>query len=172
MVFTGTYEHTIDAKSRLAVPSDVRRQLLAAAVPVPGDPGGAPVETPVFMYVTLGERNTLCLYAERDFEKRAEQLDNSELEADELLAYEQLMFSLAARVELDAQGRIRLPEHLLKMAKLGTDVVLIGVKDHLEVRDRAAWQAYVQQTLAANPGILMNPRRAMRQRKARDGAEA
>lgn len=156
MLFTGTYQHTIDAKNRLAVPSEVRRRLAPEAGP----------EAPVFMYVTMGESETLCLYAERDFEKRAEQLDASEMDSDELLEYERLMFSLAERVELDAQGRVRLPENLLQMSKLGTDVVLIGVKDHLEIRDRSSWQAYVKQKLAANPRILMNPRRAMRPGKA------
>lgn len=162
MVFTGTYEHTIDTKHRLAVPSDVRRRL---------QQGDVNPETPVFLYVTLGESNSLCLYAERDFEKRAEQLDSSEMDADELLAYERLMFSLAARVEMDAQGRVRLPDNLLRMSKLGTDVVLIGVKDHLEVRDRDTWLKHVEQTLASDPQILMNPRRAMRQRKASTEAD-
>ena len=161
MVFTGTYEHTIDLKHRVAVPSDVRRRLQSADM----NP-----DAPVFLYVTLGETDSLCLYAERDFEKRAEQLDDSQMDPDELLEYERLMFSLAARVEMDAQGRIRLPENLLKMSKLGTDVVLIGVKDHLEIRDRATWQAHVEQTLASDPKFLMNPRRAMRQRTAKDGA--
>ncbi len=163
MVFTGTYEHTIDGKHRLAVPSDVRRRLQA---------GDANPEAPVFLYVMLGEKDSLCLYSEKDFERRAEQLDNSEMDADELLEYERLMFSLSARVEMDAQGRVRLPDNLLKMSKLGTDVVLIGVKDHLEIRDRQTWRDHVMQTLAKDPQILMNPRRAMRQRKASPGAES
>lgn len=169
MLFTGTYNHSIDTKNRLAVPSEVRRRLQAAEIIA--NPH-VTCELPVFMYVTLGESNTLCLYAEKDFEKRAEQLESSELDPVELLAYEQLMFSLAERIELDAQGRLRVPDHLLKRAKLGTDVVVIGVRDHLEVKDRAAWQTYVEETLAANPNMLMNPRRAMRPRKADNGAEA
>lgn len=161
LVFTGTYSHSIDSKNRLAVPADVRNRLRwEAATP----------ETPVYVYVTLGEGQTLYLYPEKQFEKRAEQLDDSEMDADELLEYERLLFSLAARCELDAQGRIRIPENLLQMARLGSEVVVIGVKDHLEIHNREAWTAYVEQTLTANPGMLMNPRRAMRKRKSQDDA--
>lgn len=162
MVFTGTYEHTIDTKHRLAVPSDVRRRL---------QPGDSNPETPVFLYVTLGEMDSLCLYSEKDFERRAEELETSEMDAEELLAYERLMFSLSARVEMDAQGRVRLPDNLLRMSKLGTDVVLIGVKDHLEIRDRSNWLKTVEETLTKNPKLLMNPRLAMKQRKASPAAE-
>ena len=154
MIFTGTYEHAIDSKNRLAVPSEVRVQLQRAAKAGEGDP--------LPLYVTLGEGGVLCIYTREGFEKRADELDHSELNADELLAYERLLFSLSQRVEIDKQGRIRLPESLLKRVKLGPEVTLIGVKDHLEVHDRAKWQEYVESILSNQPALLMNPRRAMR----------
>lgn len=165
MVFTGTYEHVIDAKNRLAIPADVRDLLFrAAGHDVRGEVRGElrGQEKSAVLYVTLGEGQALCLYTEQGFEQRAAELDKSELDADELLAYERVMFSLASRIELDKQGRVLLPENLLKMAGLKTEVVLIGVKDHLEIRDRAAWQEHIAQVLANQPRILMNPRRAMR----------
>lgn len=159
MVFTGTYEHSIDAKHRLAIPADVRTQ-------IEGEVIGRTPEQPVVLYVTLGEGKSLAIYTGPAFERRANDLDNSPLDAEELLAYERLMFSLARRVELDKQGRILLPEQLLNMSGLGQDVVLIGVKDHLEIRDRQAWRDYVAKMLAERPQILMNPRRAMRRPEA------
>ena len=162
MVFTGTYEHSIDAKHRLAIPSDIRAQIQREEGTGSGGTGDSASATSGGLYVTLGEGQALCLYTRARFEQRANELDASEWDSGELLDYERLMFSLASRAELDPQGRIRLPDNLLKMSKLGTDVVLIGVKDHLEVRDRKTWQDFVQQTLAEKPQILMNPRRAMR----------
>ncbi len=156
LVFTGTYEHTIDAKKRLAIPSDVRSLLH----------NGDDEDQPASLYVVLGEGQALCLYTEGGFEQRAAELDHSQLDADQLLTYERLLFSLAKRVELDKQGRIRLPENLLTMANLESDVVLIGVKDHLEVRDRETWLSHVKQMLEMQPQILMNPRRAMGRPKA------
>ena len=157
MVFTGTYEHTIDSKNRLAIPAEVRSQMQREVAD-----GGESGAGTIGLYVTLGEGGTLNLYTERGFERRAEELDDSELEPTQLLAYERLLFSLAQRVEMDKQGRVRLPESLLKRTSLGTDVVLLGVKDRLEIRDRDAWQAYVEELLKAQPDLLMNPRQAMR----------
>ncbi|MEX0885272.1 MAG: hypothetical protein WD009_02430 [Phycisphaeraceae bacterium] len=154
MVFTGTYEHAIDTKNRLAIPSEIRSQIQREVGTLEGEA--------VPLYVTLGEQRTLCIYTERDFERRADELDSSQLDAGELLGYERLFFSLARRVELDRQGRVRLPETLLKQTGLGAEVVLLGVKDHLEVHDRQAWTEYVSQVLAEKPEVLMNPRRAMR----------
>ncbi|MFW6059025.1 MAG: division/cell wall cluster transcriptional repressor MraZ [Phycisphaeraceae bacterium] len=154
MVFTGTYEHTIDSKNRLAIPSDIRHQIQRQMGAAEGDA--------IYLYVTLGEDQSLSLYTEEGFEQRARELDNSELAPQDLLDYERMLFSLARRAELDKQGRVRLPENLLKQTGLGSEVVLLGVKDHLEVRDRKSWMDHVQQVLQQQPQMLMNPRRAMR----------
>lgn len=157
MVFTGTYEHAIDKKNRLAIPSEIRSQIQNEV--------GALEGQAIPLFVTLGEGRTLSIYTERDFNRRAEQLDDSQLEPGELLDYERVFFSLARRVELDRQGRVRLPDALLKQTGLGAEVVLLGVKDHLEVHDRQAWNDYVTRLLAEQPEVLMNPRRAMRGRQ-------
>lgn len=156
LVFTGTYEHAIDAKNRLAIPSDVRAQIQRDIEAGNGDT--------VSLYVTPGEGNVLCIYTETAFERRANQLDDSELDPVELMVYEQLLFSQSRRVDIDKQGRVRLPDPLLRQANLGRDVVLIGVKDHLEVRDRETWLSYVDEQRKKRPGLLMNPRLAMRPR--------
>lgn len=153
MVFTGTYEHTIDAKHRLAIPSEVRDLIYAAA--------GKRAKT-VFLYVTLGEGQSLYLYTEDRFDQRAAELIGSQLDPDQLLVYERMWFSLARRVELDGAGRIRLPENLIRRAGLGNEVVLLGNNDHLEIRDRDKWNAYLEQALAEQSHLLiMNPRRAI-----------
>lgn len=160
MVFTGTYEHRIDSKKRLAIPSEIRGQIQAEEG---SNQGAAGI---LYLYVTLGEGQALCLYTEAGFEQRAEELDHSELDPEQLLTYERLLFSLARRVEIDKQGRVRLPEQLLAMAKFDTEVVLIGVKDHLEIRDRQTWKEHVASALETYPGIRMNPRRAMKSTQA------
>jgi len=114
------------------------------------------------LYAVLVEGPTLAFYTEQGFRKRADELDHSERPPEEVLLYEQMFYSNAARVEMDKQGRVRLPERLLKLARLGRDVVLIGVKDHLQVHDRQQWDQRMQQMLEGRPDLLMNPRRAMR----------
>ncbi len=163
MVFNGTYIHTVDSKNRLAIPAEIRALLQegrggsqsASATDSEGD-------KPIRLYVMPMEGQALSLYTEEGFEKRSAELDNSELDPDELLMYERLLYSLTETVQLDKQGRVLLPEKLLKKANLGPDVVLIGAKDHLEIRDRQAWQTQVDELLARRPNLLMNPRRAMK----------
>ncbi len=98
MVFTGTYEHTIDAKNRLAIPADIRARILEEA--------GKQAGEPVLLYVTMGENGALCIYTRAMFEKRSAELEQSELEPEKLLPYERLWFSLSRDVELDQQGRL------------------------------------------------------------------
>jgi MraZ protein len=58
-------------------------------------------------------------------------------------AFSRLFYSQAERVELDQQGRIRIPSELALQAGLRRDVVLVGVRDHLELWDADRWRAYV-----------------------------
>lgn len=154
MVFTGTYEHTIDAKNRLAIPAEIRQQLRRAS--------NAAKDDPIYLYVTAGEGESLCLYTEKEFERRAEQLDQSDRNPDEILAYETLFYSISRRVELDKNGRVRLPENMLAFATISNEVVLLGVKDHLQIRNRKTWQDYLDQALANDGRLLVNPRRVLK----------
>ena len=49
-------------------------------------------------------------------------------------------FSAASDAELDKQGRVLVPPALSRHARLGREVVVAGVHDHLEIWDRAAWR--------------------------------
>ena len=148
MLFTGEYEHTIDAKSRLAIPAEIRAGLEAARH------GGA-------FYVAPGAADTLWLWPEKLFEQMAQASEASLLPDEDLLEFEELLYSQASRVELDKSGRIRLPERLLKQASLGSAVVLLGVKVHLELRDPERWARQRDEKLAKQAEIMMRARRAM-----------
>ena len=156
LLFVGTYEHSIDAKHRLAIPSDIREMLVST-------------KRAAALYAVILEGPTLCLYTQEDFEKRSIQLDESQRPAQEVLLYEQMFYSLAQRLELDKQGRVRLPERLMNLANLQRDVVIIGVKDHLQVHDRQRWQAQMDQMLSERPDLLMNPRLVMQPSKPPQG---
>ena len=72
-----------------------------------------------------------------------------------------MLYSQASRVEMDKAGRIRVPERLLKQALLGSSVVLLGVKDHLELRDPERWARQRDDKLAKQAELMMRARRAM-----------
>ncbi len=152
MLFTGEYEHTIDAKNRLAIPADIRGRL------DPEKDGEA-------FYVLLGPDCILWLYPDRYFESLVRTLDQALLGDENLLEYEQLTFPMARRLEVDSTGRIRLPDMLLKRARLRQQVTLIGVRDHLEVRDTEQWQVDLEQRLANQSAILMKARQRLAERE-------
>ena len=45
-------------------------------------------------------------------------------------------------MELDRQGRVRVPQELSELVSLGTESVLIGVGDHVELWNSKKWDAY------------------------------
>jgi MraZ protein len=118
-VFLGEYEHSIDDKSRLTLPAKFREAFADGGV------------------VTRGMDGCLMVFA-----KELEGLDPFSAEARQLSRF---IFSGAADAEPDRQGRIALPAALVNHAKLGKEVVVAGVRDHVEIWDRASWRAHLEQ---------------------------
>ena len=119
--FTGQFERTIDAKNRIQLPSQLRSAIVSER---DGD----------LIYVTLGEhRGTLSLFTERAFEELAARTETEFKPGDESLRFELQFYGLTAAVELDKQGRFVLPDKLVKKARLGPDVVLVGQGNRIDV---------------------------------------
>ena len=125
-MFFGEYKHTIDDKSRLALPARFRDALAGGVV------------------LTRGLDECLDVYARNAFETLVEEqlapLNPLSKEARDLKRF---FFAAAAAAELDKQGRVLVPPALYRHAKLGREVVVAGVHDHLEIWDRGAWAARV-----------------------------
>jgi MraZ protein len=119
----GEYEHTLDDKNRLTLPAKFRQDFAGGIV------------------VTRGMDGCLFAYTRPDWsslvERRLSTLDPLSKEGRRM---QRFFFSGAAETELDKQGRVGIPTALLDHAKLGRDVVVAGVHDHLEIWDRAAWR--------------------------------
>jgi MraZ protein len=121
-MFFGEYEHTIDDKNRLTLPSRFRDAFAGGVV------------------LTRGLDQCLDAFPRADWnalvEARLAPLDPFSKEARDLKRF---FFSAAADAELDKQGRVLVPPPLARHARLGREVVVAGVHDHLEIWDRAAW---------------------------------
>lgn len=161
MLFTGEYERTIDAKDRMAIPSEVRSQ-------VSGDG-----QTAAF-YIVPGANDALWLWPASTFEQMAGAMTQSLLPPEELMEFEELIFPNARRLELDGNGRVRLPRAMLDRTGIGTDVVILGVRDRLELRDPAKWRARQEETLAKPGEIMLRARRVLaeQQHAARDRTDS
>jgi MraZ protein len=147
-LFTGEYEHTIDAKLRLAIPAEIRSRL---DVDVHGEG----------FYLVPGPNGALWMWPQRTFEQMAGAMEQSLLPAEELMEFDELLFSQAARLELDKAGRVRLPDRLLQLARIEHSVVILGVKDHLELRDPGQWAERRKEKLAKQGEIMLRARKAL-----------
>lgn len=135
MLLTGTFPRTMDDKQRVAIPKRLRDSF-------PQD------QTPLALYVAPGTDGSLALYTEESFSSLAARLSASPPTGQDVRAFSRLFYSQAQRVEFDRQGRIRIPPELAALAALEKDIILVGVRDHLELWNRERWQAYLQQRQA------------------------
>ena len=129
MLLTGTFSRAVDEKLRIAIPKPLRDVLGALAKGV--------------LYITPGTDGSLALYTEDALAALAERLANSSPNAQDVRAFSRLFYARAQAVELDGQGRVRVPPELAQLSGLDKEAVLIGVHDHLELWDRARWEQYV-----------------------------
>ncbi len=125
--FTGQYERTIDAKKRIQIPSQLRA-------------GIDPDHDGLGLYVVLGEhRGTLSIFTERAFDELAGRISTESMAGPESRRFELQFYALASHVELDKQGRLVLPDRLVRKARLQGEVALVGQKTRFDIWDREAF---------------------------------
>ena len=125
-MFLGEYAHTIDTKGRMALPARFRQDVSAGAV------------------ISKGMGSCLSIYTMQRWNEKSDELAAGKT-STELRDFERLIYPSANIIELDAQGRLVIPANLRAYAKLGSEVTIAGVRDHIEIWDRAAWQTFQQQ---------------------------
>jgi len=127
-MFLGEYAHTIDDKNRLTLPAKFRDRLADGGV------------------VTRGLDGCLYLFPRDGWDSLTEgRLAELDLLSREGRLMQRHFFSAAVDAEPDKQGRIMLSPALVEHAKLGKDVIVAGVYDHLEIWDRAAWREQLKE---------------------------
>lgn len=127
-VLIGEFELTLDDKNRLLIPAEVRRSI--------------PPELGESFYLTMGVNRVPWLWVERAYEDLVMEAPVDMIPGEDALAFNQMVFGLASKLAWDKAGRVLVPDRMLKRSGIsGKDVTLVGVKDHLELWDRAAWEA-------------------------------
>jgi len=137
MAFTGTHVRTLDDKCRLAIPKPFRDAFC---------PDTAMTATVVIAPET---EQALAVFSEVQFQLRAEEVRGCAKTSQDARVYLRLYFSQAENVEIDKQGRIRLPERLMKFAGLSQEVVLLGVNDRVELWDRGRWDQFMTEHVSS-----------------------
>lgn len=134
MAFTGTHSRSLDEKFRVAIPKPLREAFAAEE--------RGPIENLKRLYVAPGTDASLVLYSDTGFAGLADQYAQGANSVDRR-NFLRMFYSRAEQVDLDSQGRIRIPERLVAFAKLGGSVILAGVHDHAEVWDKELWDEFL-----------------------------
>lgn len=122
MMFMGEYNHTIDAKGRLIVPSKFRESL--------GDE----------FVVTKGFDGCLYVFDEEEWTALEQKIKTLPLTNKQARQFARFFLAGAASVEVDKQGRILVPGVLREFADLSKDVTLVGVGSRIEIWDKTRYE--------------------------------
>jgi len=123
-MFIGEYQHSIDPKKRLALPSKFRKELGKNVV------------------VTRGLDKCLFVYTSKTWKELAEKLGTLPMGESTTRSFVRLMLAGAVDSDVDSQGRILLPEYLKEYAGLGRLVTVAGLFNRLEIWDEKKWKVY------------------------------
>ncbi len=152
----GYYEYAIDEKGRVNVPAPLRK--------------AAAAETDEAYVITLGLDHCIYVYPPVQWtaiEQKLSQLSSDR--ADERY-YTRTITSHARDSQLDAQGRIALPKHLMERLNIGKKVIIIGVQDHIEIWKPETYQEYMENGPGAyEPGTYEKVAEKIFQRRADNG---
>ena len=134
-MFIGEFSHNLDDKGRIAIPKKFRPNLSRGAV------------------VTRGLDNCLFLYTKKEWEKLAEKLAALPFAQANTRAFSRLMLAGAMDVEIDAQGRVILPEYLRQYAQLKKEIIVAGLYNRIEIWNAEKWNEYKTKTEAESNQI-------------------
>ena len=122
----GTHSYQLDPKGRISLPARFREALADGA------------------FLTLGQDGCLYCFPRAEWEARAEEVRRAPLSDPDGRAYARMFFGSAEPVELDAQGRLVVPQRLRAQVGISREVVVVGVFDRLEIWDREAHERYLE----------------------------
>ena len=132
---TGEYQHSLDNKGRLFIPAKLRDEL--------GE---------VF-FITISMDRCLCAYSGESWKGLTERVDAMPFVKQRKM---RPLFAHAAKCELDAQGRILIPQNLRDYAGFTKNVTVVGCSNHAELWDSEAWRAvFEQETTPENIAAVM-----------------
>lgn len=123
-MFIGEYNHSIDPKRRVAMPSRFRTELGARVV------------------VTRGLDLSLSVYPMKVWEELAAKLGTMPIGESGTRSFTRLMLAGAVDTELDSQGRVLIPDYLREYAGLKKNAVVVGLFNRLEIWDEVKWKSY------------------------------
>jgi MraZ protein len=120
----GTHGYQLDPKGRVSLPAKFRAAFVDGA------------------WITVGQDRCLYCFPRAEWERRSAEVAAFPLSDNDGRAYARLFFGSSDEVRLDAQGRVTIPQRLRDSVGIDKDVVVLGVRDRMEIWDRGTFESY------------------------------
>ena len=119
----GKYQNSIDAKSRMIVPSKYREELGLKCI------------------LTRGIDKCLYIYPMSEWEvfmEKLQKLPTSDANARSFIRH---FYANAVECEIDRQGRVTLPQDLRDYAGIEKELVTVGILNKIEIWSKSQWES-------------------------------
>lgn len=123
-MFFGRYEHSLDSKGRLTLPSEYAGDLAAGVV------------------LTRGMENCVYLFPKAEFERISGRLSTLSMTDSRVRKLKRWLFSNAQMTEPDRQRRVIVPQRLRDIAKISDKVLIAGMDSYIELWQPEAWDEH------------------------------
>ncbi|MDP8230551.1 MAG: division/cell wall cluster transcriptional repressor MraZ [Candidatus Gorgyraea atricola] len=127
-MFYGEFEHALDRKGRLIIPSKFRDALKEHYIER--------------FFITRGLDKCLFMFGEDEWKTQEQKFKSMPFTKSEYRRFNRLYFSGASELVPDKQGRILVPSYLKNYANIKKDVYIVGVSNRIEIWARDSWKDY------------------------------
>ena len=127
--FSGSFDHSLDGKGRVIIPSSFREALGES-----------------FTVTINPDKSAIAIYPEKVWEEQLERLSHINPMDRKGIQYERYLMSMSfSGNEMDAQGRVLIPSKLRTKIGLTKEIVFVGLNHYIEIWDAATYRALEQE---------------------------
>ena len=137
----GTHRYQLDPKGRVSLPARFREAFAEGC------------------WLTVGQDRCLYVFPRVEWERRSDEVASSPLSDADGRAFARLFFGSSDEARVDGQGRITIPQRLREAVGITKDVVVLGVRDRMEIWDGETHDRYEQSFAGAYQAGTLDPRR-------------
>jgi len=137
----GTHSYQLDPKGRVSLPGRFREAFADG------------------LWLTIGQDGCLFCFPRAEWQRRSDEVSSSPLSDADGRAYARLFFGSSDEARLDGQGRVTIPQRLRDLVGINKDVVVLGIRDRMEIWDRGAYDRYTDRYASAYQAGDLDPRR-------------
>lgn len=123
-MFIGEYNHNMDDRGRLSIPSNFKEELGEKIV------------------IAKGLESCLYVYKLSEWDKLVEKISNLSFTKKSNREFSRMFLSGAYVNDIDIKGRVNIDKKLIDYAKLSKECTVIGSGNRIEIWDKESWNNY------------------------------